>query len=452
MHALHMKTEPLAFRSDCRNPATIVTRLISRCESSRSRATRNNGSGNKPLRMLLLVLPSRLLFLSKAFQWISLLRVSIPKTSSVVTITLEFMVKLASYYSLITSPITIGEKLSSLRLFLCNIFVIGLHPTVLLVTTFNIFASIKGNTFMVLLKYESCLNETASLFVLPALIAIIKVALWNTTIELLPTVFMPNFLVPILTFVFGRIVLIIPFVYSMQTPVQVWILLVLKLLLAVVITSRIWSTLAVMFGVVPLVIVMPNSSPTQERDCSWADTTKNMVYYDQAANCIKKTNHFCFDESFNGLALQQQPPNVINLWNSNNGVEFPIDHPEYCTSEDFNSFTTHFAKTHTHNINIMCDDSTFGLVIDSDETSHHAFISQISTKRTCSVVKHFNSHKSAWKHLKDFYIVAINDRPSFDTVDIIDRLCKLPTESAINFELTVAFDHRLLADERWRNL
>ena len=36
--------------------------------------------------------------------------------------------------------------------------------------------------------------------------------------------------------------------------------------------------------------------------------------------------------------------------------------------------------------------------------------------------------------------------------DIIDRLCKLSNDHAINFEITVAFDHRLLVDERWRNL
>ena len=182
-----------------------------------------------------------------------------------------------------------------------------------------------------------------------------------------------------------------------------------------------------------------------------SDTTKNIVYYNQESNRIKKANHFCFDEGFNDLPLQQQPPNVINLRNSNNGVEFPIDPPEYCTTEDFGFFTSPFAESHTHNINITCDDSTFGLVIDSDETSHCAFINQISTKRTCSVVKHFKSHKSACKNLKGFYIAAINDHLCFDKDDIIDRLCTLSNDNAINFELKVAFDHRLLIDECWRN-
>ena len=118
----------------------------------------------------------------------------------------------------------------------------------------------------------------------------------------------------------------------------------------------------------------------------------------------------------------------------------------------FRICSTPFAETHTHNINIACDDSTFGLVIDSDETSYRAFISQISTRRSCSVVKHFKSHKSARKHLKGFYIVAINNRPCFDKEDIIDCLCTLTNDNAINFELTVAFDHPLLADERWCNL
>ena len=102
-------------------------------------------------------------------------------------------------------------------------------------------------------------------------------------------------------------------------------------------------------------------------------------------------------------------------------------------------------------MNIACDDLSFGLVIDSNETGHCAFISQISTRRTCSVVKNFKSHKSACKNFKGFYIIAINDRPYFDKDDIIDRLCTLSNDNAINFERTVAFDHHLLADERWRN-
>ena len=58
------------------------------------------------------------------------------------------------------------------------------------------------------------------------------------------------------------------------------------------------------------------------------------------------------------------------------------------------------------------------------------------------------SHKAVRKNLKGFYIVAINDRPYFDKDDIIDRLCTLSNDNVINFEITVAFDHRLLADER----
>ena len=61
----------------------------------------------------------------------------------------------------------------------------------------------------------------ALLTVLLDLIAVINMALCNVPVELLPTVFVPKLLVSKLTFVFGPIALIIPFVYSMQTPVQV---------------------------------------------------------------------------------------------------------------------------------------------------------------------------------------------------------------------------------------
>ena len=109
------------------------------------------------------------------------------------------------------------------------------------------------------------------------------------------------------------------------------------------------------------------------------DTTRIILNYNQQSNWIKKASHSRFDEGFNDLSLQQQPHNFINLCYFNNGVELQIDPPEYCTTVDFDFFTTPFAETDTHNITITCDNSTFVLVIDNNKTSHHAFISQIST-------------------------------------------------------------------------
>ena len=141
------------------------------------------------------------------------------------------------------------------------------------------------------------------------------------------------------------------------------------------------------------------------------ETTKDILYYDQRSNSIKKVRHFCFDED--DLPVDQQPPNSIALYNSNNGTVSPIDPPMYCTTEGFDSFTSPFAETQIYNINTDCDDLTLGLVIDLDETSHQAFISQISTNKRCSFVKHFKTIKSAWKRLTSFYIVVINDHPCF---------------------------------------
>ena len=92
---------------------------------------------------------------------------------------------------------------------------------------------------MVLQKFESSFNVAVLLSALLVLMAVINLALWNAPIELLQTVFVLNLLVQILTLDFRRIASIIPFVSSMQTPVPVWILFVLKLLLVVVIISRI---------------------------------------------------------------------------------------------------------------------------------------------------------------------------------------------------------------------
>ena len=108
----------------------------------------------------------------------------------------------------------------------------------------------------------------ALLFDLLVLIVVINSVMLNAHTVLLKKVSVLNLLVLILTSVSSPIALTIHSVFSIQTPVLAWIPLVSKLLMAVVITSRISSTLAVEFGVVHLVIVMQNSSPTQEKVCS----------------------------------------------------------------------------------------------------------------------------------------------------------------------------------------
>ena len=57
-------------------------------------------------------------------------------------------------------------------------------------------------------------------------------------------------------------------------------------------------------------------------------------------------------------------------------------------------------------------------------------ISQISTKRSCNIGKHFKSRTSAYKPIKYLYFIAINAHLYFNKDDII----------VDNFELTVAFD------------
>ena len=85
----------------------------------------------------------------------------------------------------------------------------------------------------------------------------------------------------------------------------------------------------------------------------------------------------------------------------------------------------------------------FGLGIDSDKTSHRAFIiSQISTKRSCTIGKHFKSHISTYNPFKGLYIVTTNAHPYFDKDDdiIVNCLWSLLNDNDINFEFIIAFD------------
>ena len=117
--------------------------------------------------------------------------------------------------------------------------VIGLLPTVQLETTLDMCASINAEKCKVVRKYDNSFNVIALLSILLDLKVVINLALWNALIELLQSIFVPNSLVPILTFDVSHIDLIIPCITSIQTPVLVWTLLVLKLLLVVVITLKI---------------------------------------------------------------------------------------------------------------------------------------------------------------------------------------------------------------------
>ena len=131
------------------------------------------------------------------------------------------------------------------------------------------FPSIMVEKCMVLLKLESSLNDTASLSILLVLKVVINSILLSAPIVLLLTILVLNLLEPILTSDFCRTTLIILSVFSTSTHEQAWILLLWNFFSAVVVTSRIYNNLVVGFGVDLLVIVMQNSSPTQERDCYW---------------------------------------------------------------------------------------------------------------------------------------------------------------------------------------
>ena len=119
------------------------------------------------------------------------------------------------------------------------------------------------------------------------------------------------------------------------------------------------------------------------------DMTKNIYYYHEDSDCIKKVSHFCFDECFNDIPLEQQPPRIIALCNSCDGKPFLIDHPSYSTSEDFYFFDTPFNHTDTYTLNAKCDDSTFGILLVEDEVNHHAYVLDTSKSKKSSVDLHF---------------------------------------------------------------
>ena len=168
---------------------------------------------------------------------------------------------------------------------------------------------------------------------------------------------MPIIWVPILTFVLGRTALIISFVSSMQTPEPVKILLVLKLHLAVVITSRIWRTLAVAFGVVPLVIVMSNLSRTHGEDYSWAfsltlpriffTTTNNRIVTRKPATSASTIASiiFLYNNSLKMSSTFGIQTVVLSFQST-----YLIIVPRNISI----SLTSPIAETHPHNINVTC--------------------------------------------------------------------------------------------------
>ena len=175
----------------------------------------------------------------QVLQWISVLLVFIPRISTVVETTLVFTERTTSCSSLITSPNIFGVELSGLKLFPYNISVIGLHQTVLLATILGMVASIQVDKCIVLLKLESSLNDPPSLSILLVLIVVINLVLLNASTVLLLTVFVLNLLEPILTIRFW------PYYFNKTLHLlnanscTGMDFSCLKLLLAVVITSRI---------------------------------------------------------------------------------------------------------------------------------------------------------------------------------------------------------------------
>lgn len=191
-----------------------------------------------------------------------------------------------------------------------------------------------------------------------------------------------------------------------------WIFCVFKLCLVKTITFVVLSTLVVVFSVVRLALVMLSSNPRKVILLGFLpDKMKNIYYYDKESNCTKIASHFLFDEGFNDLSLDKQPPKVIFLCNTRGGKPFPIDPPSYSTSNNFDLFDIPFTQTNTYIINVKCEDSTFGILVGGDEVNHCAFVLDTSKSKKFRVAIHFKSIADDWKISCGRYIVAINDSP-----------------------------------------
>jgi Reverse transcriptase (RNA-dependent DNA polymerase) len=169
-------------------------------------------------------------------------------------------------------------------------------------------------------------------------------------------------------------------------------------------------------------------------------TMRNIQWYDEVSQNIKIATHFRFDEGMSDLAVP--PPNVKILQRLDDNLPVTpelVDVPSLDLAVD----PSPFRILDTITIPIKCEHSTFGIIVGECHIRRRAYISDVTSKSSASLVRNFRN-----KYIGAF-IVEVGGLPVYDVDDAALAFQQLAANTqSTSFTMVVAPDKYIPVRDR----
>ena len=177
----------------------------------------------------------------------------------------------------------------------------------------------------------------------------------------------------------------------------------------------------------------------------YANTMRNIFWYDTETNRVKIATHYRFDEGSTDLA--QPTPNIqIIRRQEDDNVDLAID-DDPLPEVNIHVEPSPFREISTITIPINCDLPTFGLELQECHIRHRAYISGIAPNSSAHAVRNF-----ARKYVGSF-IIEIDGHPIFDLNDASQALQQIfDADDVPSFQITLAPDRYIPVRDRREHL
>jgi Reverse transcriptase (RNA-dependent DNA polymerase) len=152
----------------------------------------------------------------------------------------------------------------------------------------------------------------------------------------------------------------------------------------------------------------------------YAQTLKNILYFDLSTSQIRTTKDALFDEGMNDLAIK--PPHARLLAAARSGaLDALADPPSLGTALDLDVSTNPFSVLRSERIPVTCDDPHLGLLFESCSLLRRAYLSSVAPSSSAARVRGFK------RRTIGAYVVSIDAIPVATIADVLRVLASLAT-------------------------
>lgn len=171
------------------------------------------------------------------------------------------------------------------------------------------------------------------------------------------------------------------------------------------------------------------------------ETMKNIYWYDVETNQVKTASHARFDEGM--VDLPDPPPNVQLLQRVEHDNIMPEVDELSIDAVDFQIDSSPFRTIDTLHVTILCDNETFGFILDECHIRHRVYLSSVIPHSSASNIRNIR------RKYTGAFIVQIGTTPVFDLIDATAAFAALRQDpQATNFDILLAPDKYVALRDR----